>query len=223
MSATSPKRWTKGKAVAGRADQRLAGLVRLHIRAPMASPALRVQPHIGVMIAGDGGDALRRPKRAQPFSGKHELLRQAEIDEVAGHRDVVRLPLDDVLGQHIEDVAAMHELPPAMPIHIAEHALAEEVATARPGHRAQVNVGQMGESEQGGRTMSKGGLRIMNRSTDYTQRSDRIFTHPRAVRTQVEEAPWGLLRMNSILFRAILTLSIVGPHRLPLYKELNSD
>ena len=95
----------------------------------MASPALRVQPHIGVMIAGDGGDALRRPKRAQPFSGKHELLRQAEIDEVAGHGDVVRLPLDDVLSQHIEDVAAMHELPPAMPIHIAEHALAEEVAS----------------------------------------------------------------------------------------------
>ena len=114
----------------------------------MGSPALRVQPHIGVMIAGDGGDPLRGPKRAQPFSGKHELLRQAEIDEVAGHRDVVRLPLDDVLGQHIEDVAAMHELAPAMPIHIAEHALAEEVATAGPRHRAQVDVGQMGEGEQ---------------------------------------------------------------------------
>ena len=129
----------------------------------MGGAALRVDPHIGIVIAGDGGDAFWWPKCAQPFSGKHELLGQAEIDEVAGHRDVVRLPLDDVLGQHIEDVAAMHELPPAMPIHIAEHALAEEVATARPRHRAQVNVGEMRESEQGGRTTSKGGLRIMNR------------------------------------------------------------
>ena len=153
-----------------------------------------MQPHIGVVIAGDGRDPLRRPKRAQPFGGKHELLGQAEIDEVAGHRDVVGLPLDDILGQHIEDVAAMHELPPAMPIHIAEHALAEKVAAPRPGHRAQVNVGEMRESEQGVRAMGKGGLRIMNRSSDYTQHSDRIFTHPRAVRTQVEEAPWDLLR-----------------------------
>ena len=101
------------------------------------------------MIAGDGGDALRRPEVAQPFRGKHELLRKPEIDEVAGHRDVVRLPPDDILGQHIEDVAPMHELPPLMPIHIAEHALAEEVAAPRPGHRAQVNVGQMREREQG--------------------------------------------------------------------------
>jgi hypothetical protein len=34
----------------------------------------------------------------------------------------------------------MHELPPAMPIDVAEHALAEEVAPAGARHRAQMNV-----------------------------------------------------------------------------------
>jgi hypothetical protein len=114
----------------------------------MASPALRVQPHIGIMIAGDGSDALRRAKVPQPFRGKHEFLRKPEIDEVAGHRDVVRLAPDNILREHVEHVAPMHELPPAMPIHKAEHPLAEEVAVPRPGHRAQVNVGQMSERKQ---------------------------------------------------------------------------
>ena len=43
----------------------------------------------------------------------------------------------------------MHELPPAMPIDVAEHPLAQEVAPAGPRHRAQMNVGQMGEGEHG--------------------------------------------------------------------------
>ena len=44
----------------------------------------------------------------QPFGGAHELLRQPEIDEIAGHGDVVRLPLDEVAGDEVEDLAAMH-------------------------------------------------------------------------------------------------------------------
>ncbi len=85
----------------------------------------------------------------QPFRGEHEFLRQPEIDEIAGHRDVVGLPLDEVAGQQVEDLAAMHEFPPAMPIDIAEHALAHELAAAGPRHRAQMDVGEMGEGEQG--------------------------------------------------------------------------
>ena len=85
----------------------------------------------------------------QPFRGAQELLRQAEIDEIAGHRDVVRLLLDDVAGEEIEDVAPMHVFPPAMPIHVAEHALAQQVAPPGARHRAQMDVGEMGELEHG--------------------------------------------------------------------------
>ena len=114
----------------------------------MGGAALRVEPHIGIVIAGDGGDPLRRAEGAKPFGGKDEFLRQAEIHEISGDRDVVRLAADEVLHQHVEHIAAMHELPPAMPIHVAEHALAEKIAAPCPRHRAQMDVGQMGEGEQ---------------------------------------------------------------------------
>ena len=114
----------------------------------MSGPALRVEPHIGIVIAGDGGDPLRRAEGAKPFGGKDKFLGQPEIHEISGDRDVVRLTADEVLHQHVEHIAAMHELPPAMPIDVTEHALAEKVAAAGPRHRAQMNVGQMGEGKQ---------------------------------------------------------------------------
>jgi len=38
----------------------------------------------------------------QPLGGAQEFLRQTEIDEIAGHRDVVGLLLDDVAGDEVE-------------------------------------------------------------------------------------------------------------------------
>ena len=37
----------------------------------------------------------------QPFRGAEELLGQAEVDQVAGHGDVVGLLLDDVAGDEV--------------------------------------------------------------------------------------------------------------------------
>ena len=107
----------------------------------MGGAALRVEPHIGIVIAGDGGDPLRRAEGAKPFGGKDKFLGQPEIHEIAGHRDVVWLAADEVLHQHVEHIAAMHELPPTMPIHVAEHALAEKIAAPRSRHRTQMDIG----------------------------------------------------------------------------------
>ena len=114
----------------------------------MVKASLRMQPHIGVVIAGDGGDPIRGAQMMQPLCGADELIRQAEIDEIAGHGDVVRLPLDDIAGQDVEDVAPMHQFPAAMPVHIAKDALRHQLRTPCLRHRAQMNVGEMGESEQ---------------------------------------------------------------------------
>jgi hypothetical protein len=128
----------------------------------MPGASLGMQPHICVVIAGDGGDAVGGAEMMQPFGGEEKFLRKPEIDEISGHGDVVGLSLDQIAGEHVEDVAAMHELPPAMPIDVAEHALAEEIAPARPRHRAQMNVGQMGEGEQCGRWLRMGRSRFQN-------------------------------------------------------------
>ena len=67
---------------------------------------------------------------------------------VGADGDVVGFPHDEIVGQHVEHVAPVDELPPAMPVRVAKHALADEVPAARPRHRAQVDVGQMSEREQ---------------------------------------------------------------------------
>src|SRR5262245_43924003 len=73
----------------------------------------------------------------------------ADIDEVAGHGVVVgRLP-GHVARDEVEDLAPVHKFPPAMPIDVAEHALAHQLAALDPGHRAQMDVGKVGESEHG--------------------------------------------------------------------------
>ena len=87
----------------------------------------------------------------QPFRGAQEFLGQAEIDEIAGHGDVVGLLLDDVAGDEVEDLAPVHVFPPAMPIDVADHALAQQLAAPGARHRAQMDVGEMGELEQGSR------------------------------------------------------------------------
>src|SRR5262249_16649309 len=102
------------------------------------------------MIAGNCGNPIRRSELAQPLGGKDEFLGKAEIDKVTSHGNVVWSTLRDIAGQHVEDIAAMHELSPAMPIDVAEHALAYEVAPSGPRHRAQMNVGQGGEGEHRG-------------------------------------------------------------------------
>jgi hypothetical protein len=109
-----------------------------------------MQPDIGVVIARDSGHAGRRPEMVQPFGGADEFVRQSEIDQVSGDRDMVRLPLGKVVGEQIEHLAPVHVFAPTVPVHIANHAFGEQVAALGARHRAQMNVREMGESEQGG-------------------------------------------------------------------------
>jgi hypothetical protein len=44
----------------------------------------------------------------------------------------------------------VHVFAPTVPVHIADHAFGEQVAALGARHRAQMNVREMGESEQGG-------------------------------------------------------------------------
>jgi hypothetical protein len=48
--------------------------------------------------------------------------------------------------------------PPAMPVDVAEHALAEKLAPLGAGQGAQMNVREMGEGEHGARGLRLGGL-----------------------------------------------------------------
>ena len=100
------------------------------------------------MIAGDDGHLGGRAQRFQQGAAVHEFLRQRDIGEVAGDRDVVgllRLQVGDDLAQHL---GVVDEAAIALPVDIAGDPLADQLGDARRRQRRQMRVGEMGEGER---------------------------------------------------------------------------
>ena len=149
---------------------------------------LGVEPHIGVVIAGNRGDLVWRSKMVQPFGGAQEFLGKPEIDEIAGHRDVVGFLLDDVAGDKVEDLAPVDEFPPTMPVDISKHALRHEVAALGPRHGAQMNVGEMGEGEH------EGSLNVLKREEARLKRTFLGRLRPNRMLTAMFRPFWRMRR-----------------------------
>ena len=81
----------------GLGRQRLAGLG--HVGGPLIEGLLWRDGHIGVVIARHHRHPVRRPQSLQPVGRLGELVRQSEIDQVAGHRDVVGRGCLDIRNQ----------------------------------------------------------------------------------------------------------------------------
>ena len=103
--------------------------------------------HIGVVIAGHDRDLLRRADAFEPRLRRLELRLQRQIDEIAGHRDVVRPLRLQVGDQRIQHLAAVIFVAVAGPVEIAKRALADEIAHPRRGQRRQMRIGQMRQRE----------------------------------------------------------------------------
>ncbi len=74
------------------------------------------------------------------------FVRQRQIDQIAGHRDVVGVARFQIAGDGIENFGPMDVFAFALPVDEAEPALAHKLRKPRP-RRRQMQVGQMGESE----------------------------------------------------------------------------
>ena len=162
-SCFSPRRpvarsW-RGRYRGGEHDQRhraapahkwkLAGLafVAAHIFAPeLGRQPLRLR-YIDVVIAESDGHVGRRSERLQPCARPRILRRQRQIDQVAGHGDVVGAAGLEVARDRIERLDAVHFLAPTMPVDEAEPALAGKLDEARP--HGQVQIGEVGKREHG--------------------------------------------------------------------------
>ena len=97
------------------------------------------------MIARDHRDIVRRPERLEPGAGGGIFDRQREIDQIPGHRDVVGAGGLQVARDRVERLAAMDVFAAAMPVDVAEPALAGELKKPRP--QRHVQIGQMCENE----------------------------------------------------------------------------
>jgi len=97
------------------------------------------------MIAWDDGDAVRRTELPQPVAGGNKLLAQRQIDEIAGHDNVVGLLSLDVVDQSGEGLIVGLVAAVPLPVDVAEHPFGSEVAPAHLRQWAEMQISQMGE------------------------------------------------------------------------------
>jgi len=119
------------------------GFVAADIILPHFGGAMSGGADIGIVIAGDDRDMFRGAHALQPRPRRRELGFEREIDEIAGHRDVVRVLRPDIGDQRIQHLAAVVFVAVAGPVEIAERTLAGEIAKPRRRHGRQMRIGQM--------------------------------------------------------------------------------
>ena len=74
---------------------------------------------------------------------------QADIDQVARARDVVRLLCVHVLQQAVEQVHVVRAVPAAPPVEIAGDPLVREFPEPRAGHWTKMRIGEVGKAIHG--------------------------------------------------------------------------
>ena len=128
-----------GKAFAG---------IAAHMRAPFARGHVGAAGDINVVIAWDEADVVRRSEARQPVAAARIFRRQADIGDVTGDGDMVRLLRLHIGDEPRQHRAVMHQMPLAPPVQPAGQPLAGQFTQARRRQRRQMRIGQMGEGER---------------------------------------------------------------------------
>ncbi len=140
-----PQEWKRHHGVAWRVV--VGRVVAAHIVAPMELRMAEGGAHIGVVIARHQGHVVWRSERRQEIRGRPELGRKRDVDEIAGHRDVIRrlrLEVGDDVRQH---VTAMNQVALAPPVEIPGCTLAHELVPSRLRQRRKMRIGKMREGK----------------------------------------------------------------------------
>ncbi len=101
------------------------------------------------MIAGNDGDCVRLAEPREPRCGLAEFLRQAEMGEIAGYRDVVEVFRVQIGAERIQHVGPVLVAPPQPPRNVAEDPFVEQCARAHAFERRQMQIGQVRQHEIG--------------------------------------------------------------------------
>jgi hypothetical protein len=118
-----------------------------HPAAPGAAHLVEGSRHIGVVIARHHGNVISAAEHFKPLPGHVDLDVERQVDEVAGHRDMVRLGCLHIGHDRIYDIVMQELAPVAMPVHVAGDPLGDEIAIGYIGKRTKMDVGKMREPE----------------------------------------------------------------------------
>ena len=102
---------------------------------------------ISVVISGDETHFVRLPERLEPGGRERKFGLEANVEDIPGHRDMIRLLRMNIGDDGGENVHIMRERAPALPIHVAGNALAEELAPMRAGKGADMGIREMGKEK----------------------------------------------------------------------------
>ena len=121
--------------------------VAAHVVAPVLLRRRDAAAHIGVVIARHQGHVGGRAERIEPGARRRVFVRQRQIDEVAGDRDVVRrlrLEIGDDAREHVRPVDRFALAPP---VDEAGRALADQLDKPRLRQRRKMRIRQMRQYE----------------------------------------------------------------------------
>ena len=90
---------------------------------------------------------MRGAQAFQPVAAARKFGRQRDIGNIAGDRDVVGCLRLDVGDDRRERRRIVNEAALALPVDVAGHALADQLAPARRRQRREMRVGKMREGE----------------------------------------------------------------------------
>ena len=148
MSATGPSMRTNGNASPWPACAAPCAH-RTPCRPPSAPlPGSRAQARIDVVVAGDDGHALRRSHALEPGQRIDVLLRQADVDEVAGDGDVVGRLRREVGDDAVEHVPSGRRSGGCAASWRSRAALQVPIARREAGDGPQMHVGQVGDGDR---------------------------------------------------------------------------
>jgi hypothetical protein len=103
--------------------------------------------HIGIVISGHETYVRSRPQFIEPAARVLEFRRQRDIDEIAGHRDVVGPLAPEVAHDRRRHVAAMDGAALAKPVEISGEPLRCELGDPWPGQGSEMRIGQVCQHE----------------------------------------------------------------------------
>src|SRR5262249_61594111 len=86
-------------------------------------------------------------ERGEPRASSSEFVKQRNIHQVTGERDVIGTLRRDIADNCIQRIAAMNVTPFVLPMEEAKDSFGREFGKARSGQRCEVRVRRMCQGE----------------------------------------------------------------------------
>ena len=124
--------------------------IAAHIIAPVQERVMGGGTHIGVVIAGHDGNVGAGAQNLEEAQRGVVLVRQADIHQIAGHRDMIGRLLLDVGEQQVDRIGGESVPAAPAPVQHAEDPLACQFVEPGAGQRPEMGIGEMGEHKHEG-------------------------------------------------------------------------